>query len=45
MQRLLAEVPEEKLKAVFTKYIYELTDTGKEELRNTNTFLISTGMG
>lgn len=33
VQRLLAEVPEEKLKAVFTKYIYELTDTGKEELK------------
>ena len=33
VQRLLAEVPEERLKAVFTKYIYELTDTGKEELK------------
>lgn len=28
VQRLLDEMPEEKLKAIFMKYTYELTDTG-----------------
>ncbi|MDD4781270.1 MAG: SAP domain-containing protein [Tissierellia bacterium] len=33
VQRLLDEVPEEKLNAVFTKYTYELTGHGKEVLK------------
>lgn len=33
VQRLLDEVPEEKLKAVFTRYTYELTDEGKDVLK------------
>ena len=33
VQRLLDEVPEEKLKAVFTRYTYELTDKGKDVLK------------
>lgn len=33
VQRLLDEVPEEKLKVVFTKHTYELTDAGKDLLK------------
>jgi len=32
VQRLLDEVPKEKLNTIFTKYTYELTDAGKEVL-------------
>lgn len=32
VQRLLDEVPKEKLNIIFTKYTYELTDAGKEVL-------------
>ncbi|QNO13359.1 SAP domain-containing protein [Alkalicella caledoniensis] len=32
VERLLDEVPEEKLKAAFTKFTYELTDEGKDVL-------------
>jgi len=32
VQRLLDEVPKEKLDTIFTKYTYELTNTGKEVL-------------
>jgi hypothetical protein len=33
VQRLLDEAPEEKLKCIFTKYTYELTDAGGEVLK------------